>query len=395
MPARTTRVLTVAVFLTMTGFALVAPILPLYAREFGVSRTGAGFLVSSFAIARLIFDPIGGVATDRLGPRRIMTVGGIVVAASSVLAALAPTYGILVVARILEGFGSAAFATAAMHTIVTRTSKERMGREMAFFQTGLLGGVAVGPFIGGRAAELGDFATPFWIYAVMGVVVAVLAWSFVEDAEPSGKSARELWRSAGQTARTPAFAGLLFVAFAMFVMRAGARVTLLPLFGAEELGLSESQIGDVLAISALVTVLVVNPGGWLVDRVGRRPILVGGLVLTAASVVLYGQMTSYGGLLVVSIVFGVVAGVLGIVPPTLAGDLAPPGGEGAAVGMYRMAGDLGLIVGPVMLGAVADTGDFALGFNISAGLLLAAAVVGLGMRDTVRRPPVQVRTDVP
>jgi MFS family permease len=270
-----------------------------------------------------------------------------------------------------------------------------MGREIAFFQTGLLGGVAVGPFVGGRAAELGDFATPFWIYAVMGLIVAVLAWKFVEDAEPSGKSLGELWRSAGDTLRTPAFAGLLFVAFAMFVMRAGARVTLLPLFGAEELGLSESQIGDVLAISALVTVFVVNPGGWLVDRVGRRPILVGGLVLTAATVAMYGQMDTYGGLIGVSVVFGVVAGIVGIVPPTLAGDLAPPGAEGSAVGMYRMAGDMGLIVGPIMLGSVADTGDFALGFNISAALLVVAAAVGIFMRDTRGRLPVQVRSDVP
>ncbi|MDH3730111.1 MAG: MFS transporter [Acidimicrobiia bacterium] len=393
MPSRNTRVLTFGVFLTMTGIALVAPILPLYAREFGVSRTGAGVLVSSFAVARLIFDPIGGVAADRLGPRRIMTAGGIVVAVSSVLAALAPSYAILVVARVIEGFGSAAFATAAMHTIITRAPKERMGREIAFFQTGLLGGVAVGPFIGGRAAEIGDFATPFWIYAFMGVIVAYISWRFVEDAPPSGKSLGELWRSAGSTIRNPAFAGLLFVAFAMFVMRAGARVTLLPLFGAEELGLSESQIGDVLAISALVTVLIVNPGGWLVDRVGRRPVLVVGMALTAATVAAYGQMTSYGGLLGVSIVFGVVAGIAGIVPPTLAGDLAPEGAEGSAVGMYRMAGDLGLIVGPIWLGSVADTGDFTMGFNIAAGLLLAAAAVGLFMRDATRRTTVQLRRD--
>jgi MFS family permease len=395
VPARTTRILTVGIFLTMTGVALVAPILPLYAREFGVSRTGAGVLVSSFAVARLIFDPVGGVAADRYGPRRLMTGGGIVMALSSVLAALAPTYGVLVVARVLEGFGSAAFATAAMHTIITRTDKARMGREIAFFQTGLLGGVAVGPFVGGRAAELGDFATPFWVYAVMGVIVAVISWRFVEDPPRSGKSMAELWSSAGATLRTPAFAGLLFVAFAMFVMRAGARVTLIPLFGAEELGLSESQIGDVLAISALVTVFIVNPGGWLVDRVGRRPVLVGGLALTAVTVAAYGQMTTYGGLLGVSVVFGVVAGLVGIVPPTLAGDLAPEGAEGSAVGMYRMAGDFGLIVGPVMLGAVADGGDFTLGFNIAAGLLVVAAVIGLFMRDTHRRAVAVVRRDAP
>jgi len=384
VPSRSTRVLTLGVFLTMTGIALVAPILPLYAREFGVSRTAAGVLISSFAVARLLLDPVGGVAVDRLGARRIMVSGGLVLAASSVMAALAPNYGILLVARVLEGFGSAAFAVAAQQTIIVRSPEGRLAREIAFFQTGLLGGVAVGPFIGGRAAELGDFSTPFWIYAFMGLIVAFIAWRYVEDMEPSGRSSKELWATARATLRTPAFQALLFVAFAVFVMRAGARITLIPLYASEELGLSESQIGDVLAISAVVTVLIVNPAGWLIDKVGRRPILVGGLLATAASVVLYGQASSYGGLIAVSLFFGLAAGTMGIVPPTLAGDLAPEGAEGAAVGMYRMAGDLGLIVGPVLLGSIADRGDFALGFNVSAALLVAAAIVAIAVGG--RRP---------
>ncbi len=67
--SRQTKVLTFGVFLTMTGLTLVAPILPLYAREFGVSRTAAGALISAFAIARLIFDVIGGIASDRVGSK--------------------------------------------------------------------------------------------------------------------------------------------------------------------------------------------------------------------------------------------------------------------------------------------------------------------------------------
>lgn len=388
--------LTLGVFLTMTGITLVAPILPLYAREFGVSRTAAGVLISAFAVARLVIDPIGGVGVDRFGARRVMIIGGLVMAASSVLAALAPDYATLMVARVLEGFGSAAFATAAQQTIIVRTPKHRLAREIAFFQTGLLGGVAAGPFVGGRAAELGDFSTPFWIYAVMGVFVALLAWRWIEDTPPSGRTAGELWRAARGTLRTPAFRALLFVAFAVFVMRAGARVTLIPLYGGEELGLSESQIGDVLAVSAIVTVLIVNPAGWLVDKVGRRPILVAGLVATAGTVALYGQASSYSALLVVSLVFGVVAGITGVVPPTLAGDLAPPGAEGAAVGMYRMAGDFGLIVGPVLLGGIAESGDFALGFNVSAGLLVVAAMVALAVGGR-RRPglPTPARIEAP
>ncbi|MCP4246785.1 MAG: MFS transporter, partial [bacterium] len=116
-----TRVLTVGIFLTMTGLTLVAPILPLYAREFGVSRTAAGALISGFAAARLLFDVVGGFASDRVGARKVMLAGAGLLAVASVGAALAPNYPVLLLTRFLEGFGSAAFATSAMKFIIITT----------------------------------------------------------------------------------------------------------------------------------------------------------------------------------------------------------------------------------------------------------------------------------
>jgi MFS family permease len=174
--------------------------------------------------------------------------------------------------------------------------------------------------------------------------------------------------------RRPAFAALLFVSFAIFVMRGGARITLIPLYGGEKLGLSESQVGIVLGVSALVNVMVVNPGGWLVDRVGRRPVLIVGLLLTAAATGAYGLLDTYGALVMLSVAFGTVAALSGIPPPTLAGDLAPREATGAAVGLYRMAGDLGMVVGPLLMGAVTEGGAFLAGFGLAAGLLVLAAV---------------------
>ncbi len=388
--SRQTRALTAAVFLTMTGLALVAPILPLYAREFGVSRTAAGALISSFAAARLAFDIVGGVTSDRIGARRVMLWGAALISVSSVGAALAPNYGLLLLTRILEGFGSAAFATAAMKLIVVTTPRERLGRTMAFYQTGLLAGLALGPVVGGLAAELGDFATPFWVYAGLGLGIAGLVWRYVDPVDAPATSVADIYRAAGALLRTPAFAALLFVTFAIFVMRAGARLTLLPLYGGEELGLSESQIGLVLAAGALVTLAVVNPTGWLVDKVGRVPILIVGLLTTAVTVGAHGFATSFVELALVSMAFGVTAALMGIPPPTLAGDLAPPGAEGAAVGLYRMAGDVGLVVGPLLLAGISEGGSFGAGFMVSGALLVVAAgvaaTIGRRRRGTTAEP---------
>lgn len=176
----------------------------------------------------------------------------------------------------------------------------------------------------------------------------------------------------------------MFVSLSIFFMRSGARLTLLPLYAGEELGLSEARIGLVLALGAVMTLSVVNIGGWLLDRIGRVPVLIAGLLATAATIAAHGAVTTLPGLLIVSAGFGLAAGIMGTAPPTLAGDLSTPGAEGASVGLYRMAGDLGLVLGPLVLGRVADGGAFEAGFLLSAGLLViaagAATVIG---RNTV------------
>lgn len=385
----TTWVLSAGAFLAMIGISIVAPILPLYAREFGVSRAAAGGLISAFAVARLVFDLLGGGAVDRIGTRRMMSAGAVLVIVSSVLAALAPTYGILVVARVLEGAGSAAFALAANVYLIVTVPRERRGRTMALFQTGLLGGISVGPFVGGRAAEIGDFTTPFWIYAGVGVALLGLVTFFVtDDGQRTATKLADTYRAAGRLLRDPRYWVLIFVTFSIFVMRGGARVTLLPLYAGEELALSPGAIGEIIAIGAIVNMLAVNPVGRLVDGIGRRPVLVFGLIASGIAVGVTGYVHSYVALLALTAVYGAVHTFAAVPPPTLAGDLAPAGLEGASVSLYRVAGDIGLIVGPVLLGSVADTGAFVGAFWIAGVLTIIAGFASIVFRDSTpqRRP---------
>jgi MFS family permease len=386
---RQTLVLSTGAFIVMLGLSLVVPILPLYAREFGVSRTAAGALVSSFAVARLAFDVAGGVLADRYGARRVMIVGAWVLILSSIGAALAPSYGILVLTRVLEGVGSAAFATSANQLIVVTTPGPVLGRTIAVYQTGILAGISIGPIVGGKAAELGDFRTPFWIYAALGFAVVLLVMRFVEHGEPQGRTMRQVLATARTVLRRPAFLALMFVTLVIFIMRAGARLTLLPLYAGEELGFGETDIGIVIAASAVVNVLVVNPGGWLVDRIGRRPVLVIGLALTAVATAAIGFLDTFASLVVLSAASGVAAALASIPPPTLAGDLAPDGAAGVAVGVYRSAGDVGLIVGPLIVGVAADADAFQTGFVLVGGLLVLAAIVASFIPETRHGNPVR------
>ena len=378
MPSAVSRqvwVIAIGVGFVMAGLTLVAPILPLYALEFGVSYTAAGALITGFAVARLLFSVIGGVAGDRWGARKVTVFGTALLAVSSVTAALAPNYAVLLASRFIEGVGSAIFATTAFQYLLQVTPKERLGRATAAFQTGLLVGVAIGPFVGGFLAELGDFRTPFWAYAILAGFVAVLAWFFIEDLPSRGTSARQVFAAAGQLLRSRAYLALMLVGFSMMFMRGGARVTLLPLYAEQSLGFGAGDIGILLSVSALTNLLIVNPAGRFVDSVGRKPVALIGLTTAAIATAGYGLFESFTGLLIVSMVFGVTSGMASIAPPTMVGDLAPEGAEGSAVGVYRMSGDLGFVIGPLALGAIADTGAFTAGFFITGAVLLLAAAL--------------------
>ncbi len=378
MPSAVSRqvwIIAIGVGFVMAGLTLVAPILPLYALEFGVSYTAAGALITGFAVARLLFSVIGGVAGDRWGARKVTVFGTTLLAISSVTAALAPNYGVLLGSRFIEGIGSAIFATTAFQYLLQVTPKERLGRATAAFQTGLLVGVAIGPLVGGFLAELGDFRTPFWAYAVLAGIVAILAWFFIEDLPSRGTSARQVFAMAGQLMRSRAYLALMLVGFSMMFMRGGARVTLLPLYAEQSLGFGAGDIGILLSVSALTNLLIVNPAGRLVDNVGRKPVAMVGLTTAAIATAGYGLFESFTGLLIVSLVFGVTSGLASIAPPTMVGDLAPEGAEGSAVGVYRMSGDLGFVIGPLVLGAIADTGAFTAGFFLTGAVMLLAAAL--------------------
>ena len=255
-----------------------------------------------------------------------MTVfGTALLAVSSVTAALAPNYGVLLGSRFIEGVGSAIFATTAFQYLLQITPRERLGRATAAFQTGLLVGVAIGPFVGGLLAEVGDFRTPFWAYAGLAAVVSVLAWFFIEDLPSRGTSARQVFGAAAQLVRSRSFVSLMLVGFSMMFMRSEHGSRYCRSMPSRSLVSEPVTSGSCSSVSALTNLLIVNPAGRFVDSVGRKPVALVGLTTAALATAAYGLFDSFVGLLIVSMVFGVTAGLASIAPPAMVGDLAPEG----------------------------------------------------------------------
>lgn len=135
---------------------------------------------------------------------------------------------------------------------------------MAWNQGALLTGVAVGPAVGGLVAEFLGLRAPFFLVGITAVGAAV--YSYFRLAEPSilveddhGEPEAPNW----SFLRQPAYLSLCVISLALFATRAGARVTLAPLIAYDELGLSEGEIGGILGLTALITVVLIGPAGDL------------------------------------------------------------------------------------------------------------------------------------
>src|SRR3954467_7590983 len=151
MPPEVTALVAVA-FAVAVGFGIVAPAIPGFAREFGVSRAAAGGVISGFAFAPLAAGLLGGGLVELLGERRVLALGIGIVAVSSALAGAAQSYGQLLVLRGVGGVGSAMFTVSALSLLLGSVSSEQRGRASGLFTGGFLVGAIAGPAIGGLIA---------------------------------------------------------------------------------------------------------------------------------------------------------------------------------------------------------------------------------------------------
>ena len=374
----------------MLGSSVISPVLPLIAQEFGVSYAGTGMLVAAFAVGRIPFDFIGGAAVDRFSPRLIACGGAAIVAISAALSAVAKSFAALLWYRLLGGIGSALFTITAMAFLVRTVAPQRMGQAMGFYQSMLLVGVSIGPGVGGLAASaFHDLRAPFWAMALLSLFVAVVGMWWIGEfpahtergpAENSSSN-RE---AVSQLLRDWTFVFACVLTLLLFGIRSGISLNLMPLFAQEKIGLGEAGIGLTQSLCSLANFCVIWHAGRLLDDVGRRWVTLISLWATVLAVLLYPWATTYVRLAIVSIVFGAAIGYLGPAPAAVIADLTPPGKAGTVMGLYRGAGDTGLLLGPVFVGWLTGHLGFNLAFAVTAGLTALVALMGIGTRETLK-----------
>jgi MFS family permease len=358
-----------------------------------------GLIVAGFAIGRMGFNAIGGAAADRFGIRLVAAFGCLVTFVGALLAGAAPGIDWLLAARLVQGAGSAFYLIPAYAYVASLGAEDGLGRILSLYQGTLLVGTSFGPVVGGFVAAWWGLQAPNYVFAGLVAVGLLLTLVFFPGTAAQfgpARRRRKRQRSRGAVRALLArrvFAIPMLICLVTFALRAGIRMTMMPLFAAAAFRFSEGQVGLLMTVATVSNVAIIPNGGGLMDRIGRRPIVIWSMVATALVMVYLAITTASWMLYLGSGLLGIVTGYAGLAPAAIAADVSDSDNHSTALGLQRMASDLGIVTGPLfvgwMLGMTSFRGTFVVCALVAAGTTVVSLFMSetLGMRRVTRHPP--------
>lgn len=382
---REVYVLVAASFLIAIGYGIIGPALPSFARSFDVGLTAASFVVSAFALVRLLFAPVSGRLVTRFGERPTYLSGVSIVAASTILCAFASEYWQLLLFRALGGVGSTMFTVSAIGLLIRISPPQLRGRASGLWGTSfLLGGVA-GPVLGSGLVAV-SLRAPFLVYGVALVAATALVFWQLRRSDLASRPADDdaPTMTFREALRHPTYRAALTSNLTNGWVVLGVRMSLIPLFVAAVLAKDETFTGLALALFAGANALVLLGSGRFADTHGRKPPALVGLALLAVGTVSLGLTDDMWLFLVATVVTGVGAGCLNPAHnAALADVLGSKARGGSVLAGFQMAADVGAVLGPLAAGAIAEQWSFTAAFAVTGVIAAGAFVLWLPARETL------------
>ena len=367
---------------------LLLPVLPLYAGVFTSAYSLIGLVLAGEAVGTLMADLPAGGLLRRVDRKWVMVVGVALVGVSVLALLWASTLLEVLGYRLLAGVGGALWNLSRHAYLAEATTSAQRGRTIALFGGTNRLGTFAGPAVGGLVAGVFGFGAVFVLYAALAGLTVVLAFLFIEKAEPMNASlpqahTHNLWAVLKTQRRVLASAGA--AQLLAQTVRASRRI-LIPLYGADVLGLGVEAVGLVLSVSSFVDMALFYPAGVIMDRWGRKFAILPCFALQALGVLLIPLTTGFVPLLLVASLIGFGNGLGSGTMMTLGADLAPKGALGEFLGVWRLIGDGGATGAPLIVGAVADVLSLATAAVVMAGVGAAAvALFAFTVPETLER----------
>ncbi|MEM7350962.1 MAG: MFS transporter [Acidobacteriota bacterium] len=388
-------VLMVTAFVDMIGFALLLPLLPLYAQRFGADAFTVGLLMASFALAQLVCAPLWGRLSDRVG-RRPVILGSLSLAALAFLFfAYAESVLMLLVCRLLQGAGGANMSVVSAY-VSDSVGPEERAKGLGWITACTSAGVMIGPAIGTLAIGAGwGLESPGLIAAVLCVLNILFAWRWLPEssaeavpAEP--RKPQRIREQIHTVLRHPMLptSSLIWI-YASGMMAFMAMNGVLALYLAYRFEVDESNIGWYYVAVGMVSVVIRGLVlGWIVRRYGEVRVLRRGALLLGAGMILAPFAATPWQFLLIALL--IPTGTAFLFPSTtsLISRYADPREVGQTLGVQQAFGGVSRLLGPIWAGAVFQHIGESVPFRIGGGLVLLTALFALRLHpgEAPRKP---------
>ncbi|ASY09762.2 major facilitator superfamily protein [Candidatus Nanopelagicus limnes] len=371
-------------FFVAVGFGLIIPAIPIFAASFGVNKTAIGLIISSFAIMRFSSGLISGKLVDRFGERAVLGFGLFMVSFFTLLTALSQSYGQLLTFRSLGGLGSSMFSVSAGSLLMRSVNDDVRARAQSLYNGGFLLGGITGPAFGGVLSAI-SLRAPFFVYSTTLAIAGMIALVFLSE-KRLGKKVDAPTAQIGQTTLGEAFKlrpyqVALMLAFINNWILFGLRSSILPLFVTEKLNSTAAIAGLGLTIGALVQGVFMLRAGKYSDTKGRKAAFLFGSAFVLFGILMLAFTTNTALYFISMALFGLGGAYVGTAPGSVVGDIIK-GRGGQVIAAWQMAGDAGMIFGPVIVGLLTDIFSYQVAFLVSAGIWMIAMLLATILPET-------------
>ena len=361
--------------------ALLSPLLPFIRRDFFLSYTQAGGLVSAYSIAYGISQLPAGLAADRLGSRNLLTIGVAGVAFTGLLIGLSPNYIVMALLLVVMGLAGGGYHPSASPLLSASVKPEYRGRALGIHQVGGTTSFFLAPLIAAGVASALGWRGTFMAIAIptlsFGIIFHLLLGKMGYAGTAQGKkakaSAAEL-SGPGELRRLSAFIAIGIASMVLIQ----STLQFIPLYAVDVLGASEEQGAALLSIAYFGGILGGPLGGYISDRLGRIPVIIAVGLISGPAIYLLNHVSLGMSLYFVLLLMGIAmhAG-MPVVESYIIGHVSPQK-RSTVLGIYYMVSRGGAAIA-FLLGYLIDKYQFFITLSGVSIAMLAVAIVGMAL----------------
>jgi MFS family permease len=373
MIKRVFPILALSIFSSMLGVGIISPMLPLYAENMGATGIWIGIIFASFSISNTVATPIMGRLSDRSGRKLLLSIGLLSYSIISLGYMWANSVSQLTLVRLVQGVAGGMVIPIAQAYIGDISPKGEEGKWMGYFNAAFYTGFGCGPLMGGALTDHFGMNVAFSAMGGLNLLAFLVVAISLPEIRP-----RKMTSSPRSSFKEMSASGMvkgLFSFQLVFALGRGTFATFLPIFAAIYIGLSPTLIGVLVAVNILLMSLFQAYGGNIADRLNRKTLVIVGSLANAASLALIPLGGSFWQLLGICAFIGASGAIASPAASALSVEEGRRFGMSSTMAILAMALSIGMAIGPLLGGVIADFVDINLVFYFGAGM----GLIGTGL----------------